>query len=418
LSCAALSQDALTTEVSASLCSGSSEKLGLGSEGSSSSCKAFRGALISAGLDVEALGTVHRDLYTKAEGQPRELVWAERPCKGVLAAFARFSPEVGACCSGLPGCGAVFLDVFEAGHRPMANSNNVAMLYAAAPNGRTHKGLTPGKLICALQDSASNIARLLREYNWQASGEGSKEWERDGWRETDVRAKAEYCLSNKNLGADPFFQEKIATAKEGWLDLEFVRGFPPVFMIGSITQKRLLDALGASKCLDTRVQSDGKAFLRRGTGVHEKDIAPPPEEAPAGGEKRKSEGESGEESQSKKPATEERKEEPKKEPPQPCPQVNPSDPNICWDFRKGFCPRGNNCNFNHGGMSGGTTSLGGHTPLFKMGIRVLIQGLKSQAKFNNRVGECEQFDAGTGRWQVRLGDGNRLKIKEANLERC
>mmetsp|Transcript_8321 Transcript_8321/g.26480 ORF Transcript_8321/g.26480 Transcript_8321/m.26480 type:complete len:574 (-) Transcript_8321:79-1800(-) len=399
----------------ASLCPGIAEKLGLGAEGSSSPCKAFRGALVAAGLDVEALAVAHRELYAKAEVKPRELVWTERPCPGVLASFARFSPEIGAVCSGLPGCGAAILDVFDADHRPMSSAKNVAMLYTAAPNGRSHKNLTPGKLICALQDSGSNISRLLREYNWLAGGEAAKDWERKGWRETDMRTKAEYCLSNKNLAADSFFQEKIATSKEGWLDLDFVRGFPPVFMMGNITQKGLLDALGSSRSVDTRVTTSGKAYLRRGTGVHERE-APPHEDEDTGGEKRKSEGETGEESEPKKPATEEKKEEPK-EPPKVM-EFDWSNPNLCWDFRKGFCSRGNNCNYSHGGVSGAATSLGGHTPLFKMGTRVLITGLKSQAKFNNRVGECEEFDPCSGRWQVRLGDGNRLKIKEANLERC
>jgi len=408
--------DTDVAEDCASLCPGIAEKLGLGAEGSSGSCKAFRGALVAAGLDVEALAEAHREVYAKAEARPRELVWAERPCPGVLASFARFSPEIGAVCSGMPGCCAAILDIFEPERRPMGSQGNVAMLYAAAPNGRSHRGLTPGKLICALQDAGSNMARLLREYNWLAGGEAPKDWERNGWRETDVRAKAEYCLSNKNLAADSFFQEKIATSPEGWLDLELVRGFPPVFMMGSSTQKQMLEALGASKCLDTRLTTDGKAYLRRGTGVHERDA--PPQEEPEGGEKRKSEGETGKESEAKKQATEEpeKKEEPPKEPPKP--EFDWSDPNLCWDFRKGFCARGNQCNYSHGGMSGAATSLGGHTPLFKMGTRVLIQGLKSQAKFNNRVGECEEFDACSGRWQVRLGDGNRLKVKEANLERC
>lgn len=408
----------------ASLCSGNAEKMGLGAEGSSGSCKAFRTALAEAGVDLEALAVAHRDAYAKAQLRPRELVWIEKPCAGVVASFARFSPEIGAVCAGMPGCCAAILDVFEAEKRPFSSPRNVAMLYVAAPNGRSHKGLTPGKLICALQDAGTNIVRLLREYNWLAGGEGFKDWERTGWRETDMRAKAEYCLSNKNLASDSFFQEKIATAKEGWLDMEFVRGFPPVFMMGNITVKGLLDALATSKCVDTRVTTDGKAYMRRGTGMHEKEA--PPMEDP--GEKRKAEGETGEEGDAKRQATEDEEDGEKKEgegktiPPPPkapaAPVFDWSDPNLCWDFRKGFCARGNQCNYSHGGQSAGATSLGGHTALFKMGTRVLIQGLKSQAKFNNRVGECEEFDPLAGRWQVRLGDGNRLKVKESNLERC
>jgi len=410
------------TDDCASLCSGNAEKLGLGTEGSSGSCKAFRTALVDAGVDVEALAAAHSEVYAKAQVRPRELVWVERPCTGVLASFARFSPEIGAVCSGMPGCCAAILDVFEDQKRPMSSPRNVAMLYAAPPSGRSHKGLTPGKLICSLQDAGSNIARLLREYNWLAGGEGPKDWERKGWRETDMRAKAEYCLASKNLSSDPFFQEKIATATDGWLDMEFVRGFPPVFMMGNITLKSLLDALSMSKCVDTRLTTDGKAYMRRGTGVHEKDA--PPHEEP--GDKRKADGETGEESDAKRQETEEgeKKEgEGKTVPPPPkaapaAPGIDLNDPNLCWDFRKGFCSRGNNCNFSHGGLSGAATSLGGHTPLFKMGTRVLIQGLKSQAKFNNRVGECEEFDGVAGRWQIRLGDGVRLRVKEANLERC
>lgn len=194
---------------------------------------------------------MHRDIAAKAEARPRELVWVERPCPGLVAAFARYSPEVGACCSGLPGCCAVILDVFEQDKRPMGSERNLAMLFAAAPNSRLHKGLSPGKLLCALQDTGSNIARTVREYNWIASGEGAKEWERKGWKETDVRAKAEFCLCTRNLKADAFFQDKVLTAKDGWVDMELVRGFPAIFMMGSVTQKQLLDSLSSSKCLDS-----------------------------------------------------------------------------------------------------------------------------------------------------------------------
>jgi len=414
------------TEETVSLCAGCPEKLGL------ASCTAFREAIKATGLNVEGLEGLHLSLHTKAESRPKELVWVSKPHPGVLASFARYSPEVGACCSGLPGCGTAVLDIFEEDKRPFGNKCNVAMLYLAAPHVGTHKGLTPGKLLCAIQDAGSNIARLLREYNWLAGGEGAKEWERNGWKAIDVRAKAEYCLSNKNLQADPFFQEALATAEDGWLDAELVRGFPPVFMMGSITQKELLDALRSSRFCDTKEFISGKAVVRRGTGVHEKDVKD--EEVPdedkeedeaEGGEKRKAEDGAGD-NDPKKQATGPAR-DPKTMPPPMMrnPNFDWNDPMLCWDFAKGFCSRGANCNFSHRPKDGSTglrtlNGAAGNQPSFKAGTRVVIQGLKSgqSAQYNDRVGECEMYDYCVGRWQVRLGNGQKLKIKEANMRRC
>mmetsp|Transcript_29533 Transcript_29533/g.57099 ORF Transcript_29533/g.57099 Transcript_29533/m.57099 type:complete len:559 (-) Transcript_29533:63-1739(-) len=414
-------------EETVSLCAGCPEKLGL------ASCTAFREALKATRFDVEGLEGMHKNLHTKAESRPRELVWVNKPLPGVLASFARYSPEVGACCSGLPGCGTAVLDIFEVDKRPLGNKNNVAMLYLAAPHVGTHKGLTPGKLLCAIQDAGSNIARLLREYNWLAGGEGSKEWERNGWKAIDVRAKAEYCLSTKNLEADPFFQEQLATAEDGWLDAELVRGFPPVFMMGSVTQKELLDALSSSKFFDTKAFTSGKAMVRRGTGVHEKDIKDEePEKEEQNDEKTEDNAEGGEKRKAEDSAGDK---DPKKQAPGPArdakdmpppmmrnPNFDWNDPLLCWDFAKGFCSRGANCNFNHKPITaaGLRTVLGGHQPSFKAGTRVVIQGLKSgqSSQYNDRVGECENYDYQVGRWQVRLGNGQKLKIKEENMKRC
>merc|ERR1712217_903216 len=85
---------------------------------------------------------------------------------------------------------------------------------------------------------------------------------------------------------------------------------------------------------------------------------------------------------------------------------------------KGICFKGTSCPWSHGIAPGQALDSGG--PQYRKGTRVVVEGLvaKSAQKFNGRVGECEEFDGATGRWQVRLGTGDRLKVKEDNLKRC
>mmetsp|Transcript_89143 Transcript_89143/g.226738 ORF Transcript_89143/g.226738 Transcript_89143/m.226738 type:complete len:206 (-) Transcript_89143:154-771(-) len=96
----------------------------------------------------------------------------------------------------------------------------------------------------------------------------------------------------------------------------------------------------------------------------------------------------------------------------------PSEEMSCWDFKKGFCIKGRMCNWVHPGVSKGNAAAVGCPSAFSQGSRVQIFGLNSKPEYNERVGECEEFDMETTRWQVRLGSGVRLKLKETNLRRC
>eukprot|EP00405_Crypthecodinium_cohnii_P051333 CAMPEP_0206600464 /NCGR_PEP_ID=MMETSP0325_2-20121206/45823_1 /ASSEMBLY_ACC=CAM_ASM_000347 /TAXON_ID=2866 /ORGANISM="Crypthecodinium cohnii, Strain Seligo" /LENGTH=201 /DNA_ID=CAMNT_0054111797 /DNA_START=27 /DNA_END=628 /DNA_ORIENTATION=- len=88
---------------------------------------------------------------------------------------------------------------------------------------------------------------------------------------------------------------------------------------------------------------------------------------------------------------------------------------VCWNFKQGYCVRGRMCNYVHPGVSKGNAKAIGVKRPFNEGSRIQIIGLKSKPEYNERVGECEEFDMETSRWQVRLGNGVRLKIKEENL---
>lgn len=95
-----------------------------------------------------------------------------------------------------------------------------------------------------------------------------------------------------------------------------------------------------------------------------------------------------------------------------------SEDTICWNFKKGYCVKGKWCNWVHPGVSKGNAVAVGATRAFNEGSRVQIHGLVAKPELNDRVGECELFDMEASRWQVRLGNGQRLKIKESNLMRC
>lgn len=91
---------------------------------------------------------------------------------------------------------------------------------------------------------------------------------------------------------------------------------------------------------------------------------------------------------------------------------------ICWNFTKGYCIRGVMCNYVHPGVSKGNFKAVGKPRAFNEGTRVQIIDLVSKPELNEKVGECETFDMETSRWQVRLGSGLRIKVKETNIQRC
>lgn len=467
--------DTETTEDCASLCPGNSEKLSMGHARSHGICRAFREALGSSGLDLNAFEAIHQQAYSEAESNPRTLIRIDRPCPGILATFARFSPEIG----DFFGCGAAILDVFEQGRQPLGNPRNTALLYAAAPNSRVHKSLSPGSFLCALQGAGTNIARMMREYNWLANGQSLTDKQREEWWQTDLRSQVEYYLSDRNLRTDPFFLQMIAPDYEGWVDIEVLMGCDKIVAAGVTTPKEILDALSVSKTVTTK-EDDGRAFVRDVSckllmaqdagiagGVKRKFQdngnclgagltagVPPPfpgvisggMEGPSGG---LNDGADGYKGCGKRRVT----------------GTGDSKDLLCWDFAKGFCSRGEWCRYVHLVVPGGkgaeskgnnpqsnyfpqgfpgpppgspfefngqqAQTLGSADGLFEMppppepfvptllpGTRVQILGLSTKPEFNEQVGECQIFDETSSRWLVQLADGSSLRVKEANLRKC
>jgi len=310
-----LPYDADPAEACASLCAGNPVKLNMGHKRSSGTMGAFRETLSTAGQDLTVYERTHKDLHAAAEARPRELVRIDRPCPGVLAAFGRFSPEVGE----FSGCGCVCLTVFEPGSQPSGSPLNVAMLFASSPNSRAHRALSPATFLCAIRSIGSNIARTVREYNRIAGSLSAPEsWERTMWWEVDLRAQVEYYLSDRNLLTDAFFRDKIIAEEEGWLDLELLKGCQ-----GTTLQAELLGALSTSKCVETKVTEDGRVFVRRMGGR----AVPMKENTLTTKMKRK--------------YAEWRR--------------GSSDDPTCWDFAtRGVCPRGAACMYVHlGGPKAG-----------------------------------------------------------------
>eukprot|EP00928_Gymnodinium_smaydae_P080909 TRINITY_DN64510_c0_g1_i1.p1 TRINITY_DN64510_c0_g1~~TRINITY_DN64510_c0_g1_i1.p1 ORF type:complete len:604 (-),score=123.03 TRINITY_DN64510_c0_g1_i1:101-1912(-) len=315
--------DADPVEECASVCAGHADKLNLGTKRIAGVSKAFRDILTPAGQDVDAYEKINKELYALAEAKPRELVWRNQPCTGVLGSFARFSPEIG----GFSGCGAAMLHIFEPGSRPFGSQHNVAMLYAAPPSSKLHQGLTPAQFLCALRAAGSNLARAVREYNRLAVSQVATEaWERAMWFQADLRAQVECLLSDRNVRTDFFFQERLIYANDGWIDLQYVKGRHRQ----GLRDAELLDALTASQCLETRVAEDGRVFVRRKGGK------PPAFMEAVLSAKRKY---------------------------QQMKQEYDSDP-VCWDIkRRGFCPRGASCKYEHPPGMGFTAPAPTETPL-------------------------------------------------------
>jgi len=312
--------DADPDENCASLCAGSPDKWHLGNKRSPGVLRLFRDTLVEAGQDISAVESLQKELYEAAEKQPRELVRKDRPCQGVLASFARFSPEVG----DLKGCGTAILHVFEPGMRPEGSKSNVAMLYAAAPNSLMHRGhgQSPGTFLCALRAIASNVVRLVNEYNRVAAGQPKAEaWERALWWQADLRAQVEYYFSDRNLRGDYFFSEKILADIDGWVDMEGVRSCPRIESSNVAVNEELLDALSSSKTVETKTGDEGKAFVRRlggkpfamgNDGMYGKRKYGKAFGGEGGGRRER------------------------------------DTDMTCWDFvRKGHCPRGDQCRYEH-----------------------------------------------------------------------
>mmetsp|Transcript_97420 Transcript_97420/g.275521 ORF Transcript_97420/g.275521 Transcript_97420/m.275521 type:complete len:564 (-) Transcript_97420:99-1790(-) len=448
-------------DVCASLCAGSPEKLNLGP-----STRAFRDVLVAAGQDVDVLEGVHRELYWESTKRPRELVRLDRSCAGILAAFARFSPEVG----DFAGCGAATLDIFEPTLCPCGNEANAAMLYMAAPNGRVHKDLSAGSFLCALQNAGSNAARMVREYNRlvattcggevvydlqpgnlvrlhslsAASGlngqEGiCEEWDADKgrwkvrmrkgfevkavkpenlselpeWRKTDLRAQLEFHLTDRNLrkewkpGNVQVFENMYATDMDGWIELNRIRSYHKALSIESSTQTELLEALKSSKCVESRVDEKGAAFVR-----HVRSLVQPAKRIRLDDEVAAN-----------------------KTPPPSVSVPPPTGPKVvppperklnvpCRDLAmNGFCNKGSKCNYLHDQAHQQPWAPAAPVPpptasQFFRGAPVQLVNLLKKPGFNGRRGKCEIFDSEAGRWQVRLGDGTQLALKEANLKLC
>jgi len=301
----------------ASLCAGSSEKLNFGHKASPGVLRAFREALQPCGQDLAAMEGVQQALVEEAEKRPRELVRKDRPCPGLVASFARHSPEVG----DLKGCGCVFLHVFEEESRPAGSSRNVAMLYAAAPTSRLHRGQTPGTFLLALWGLGSNIARLVREYNRAAGGQAAPEaWERAMWWQTDLKAQVEYLLSDKTLRQERYFREKIVGQEEGWISMDIVKGCQRMVHSGVTANEELVDALKDSKVVEAKVGEDGQGQVRRAGGRLLPNLEEPRKRRYGGGEV----------TWAKRARN-----------------ANSDDP-TCWDFvRRGVCPRGDKCKYLH-----------------------------------------------------------------------
>eukprot|EP00929_Paragymnodinium_shiwhaense_P101238 TRINITY_DN6417_c0_g1_i1.p1 TRINITY_DN6417_c0_g1~~TRINITY_DN6417_c0_g1_i1.p1 ORF type:complete len:657 (-),score=106.91 TRINITY_DN6417_c0_g1_i1:114-2042(-) len=324
-----------TTLDSASLCAGNADTLGFGHKRALAGCifRGFRDALGGAGQDVDAIATAQKEVYKVAEASPRQLVRKDRPCAGLLATFARFSPEAGA----FHGCGAAFVHIFEPGFCPFGAPQNAAMMYACAPNCRMHEDLTPGKFLSALYACGSNIARTIREYNWLATDRSVQGYERSNWLQLDLKAHVECLLSDKNLLSDMHLRGWASADQDGWLNLEAVKGNHQEDKEG--LDAKLLDALSESTTVETKVAEDGTIYVRRHGGK------PLPQWS------RVQEG-TGKGSR--------RKFDPRMMDRGGGGMENRRDDPTCWDLkRRGHCPRGDKCPYLHALGDSGPTMTGG-----------------------------------------------------------
>merc|ERR1712194_995537 len=78
-----------------------------------------------------------------------------------------------------------------------------------------------------------------------------------------VRKQVEYYLSDENLKHDKFFHEKIATDKEGWLDLSMIVSCNKMKVMKA-TKEDVVSALKESKI---EIKADGSAVRRPGNAA-------------------------------------------------------------------------------------------------------------------------------------------------------
>jgi rhodanese-related sulfurtransferase len=52
----------------------------------------------------------------------------------------------------------------------------------------------------------------------------------------------------------------------------------------------------------------------------------------------------------------------------------------------------------------------------KIGVRVLLHSLKGAPELNGKIGTCDEFNEGSGRWKVTLANGEQKNVKPDNLE--
>merc|ERR1712187_822615 len=318
-----------------------------------------------------------------------------------------------------------------------------------------------------LQAAAANAARAVREYNLAISGEASsslmsgrnvrlrglgapglngqegvcESWdaskgrwsvrlqsggevgqvkavrpenldEHPEWRKTDLRTFVEFLLSERNMtlakewkpgGIQVFGEKKFATDLEGWMDLDRIRCMHKMFAATVCSEREILDALKMSKVIETK-QEEGIAFIRHIRSLLGGDRLLP--------KKRPLVDDNG---SVKPPASGPRVVSP------PRKAIN----EVCWDLlNRGFCARGSKCNYIHDEVDvekARTRTVAppsADTGRLFVGAPVQLQGLTKKPHFNGRRGKCESLDQSTCRWQVKLGDGTTLSLKEENLKLC
>lgn len=210
----------------------------------------------AAEAEPDAFETSQKELLASSQASPRKLVSKAQPCPGLLASYARYSPEVGDASE----CGCVFLNVFEQGFSPWNNYQNTVMVCAAAPDPVAHH-MTPRSFLCALRAVGSNISRAVREYNRLSAGhEAPNALEHTTWLRADLRAQVESFLSEINTWSDPNFAQAMWTADDdGWMGLDIMKGKTT----DAQSDAEYLDALNDSTYVETKIKEDGKVLVRR-----------------------------------------------------------------------------------------------------------------------------------------------------------
>eukprot|EP00929_Paragymnodinium_shiwhaense_P015469 TRINITY_DN123562_c0_g1_i1.p1 TRINITY_DN123562_c0_g1~~TRINITY_DN123562_c0_g1_i1.p1 ORF type:complete len:720 (-),score=143.97 TRINITY_DN123562_c0_g1_i1:113-2272(-) len=248
------------TDEIAFVCVGDPKKNGLVTKKANTCFWAFLEALESFDSSgVAAFEKAHMEQFEEAGQKPRELIRRDAPCPGVVATFSRHSPEA----ADYTGCGTVVLHVFDPGCWPWGNFRHVAMICAAVPNIKTHTFLRRCGYQCALQAVASNLARIVREYNRIASkADPTQPRERQLWIQADLRARVECFLSDMNCRTDKSLQQKLKEDPNGWIDVNILKGGKNADSFDA----ELIESLSASVLVETMMSSDGTTHLVRRAG--------------------------------------------------------------------------------------------------------------------------------------------------------